>query len=97
VAVVPPVLLLPWLPSLAAHPSLVLLEPGLPGPGLTDAHLAALALFLLHPGGPGMYPLLLTVGVYAYWLLGLEHRRTPYEGAKLLAISAMSKRHTPDR
>jgi GT2 family glycosyltransferase len=74
VAVVAPLLLLPWLPSLVAHPSLLLLEAGLPGPGLTDDRLSAPAIFLLHPGGPGMYPLLLTIGVLLAALAGLLRR-----------------------
>ena len=36
VALVPPVLLLPWLPALVAQPQLLLLEAGLPGPGLSE-------------------------------------------------------------
>jgi GT2 family glycosyltransferase len=74
IAVVPPVLLLPWLPALVAHPSLLLLEAGLPSPALTDDRLSAVAIFLLHPGGPGMYPLLLTVGVLLAALAGLLRR-----------------------
>jgi len=74
VAVVPPLLLLPWLPALFDDPSLLLLEAGLPGPGLTDDHLAPSAIFLLHPGGPGMYPLLLTIGVVLAALAALLRR-----------------------
>ena len=64
----------PWLPTLVDDPSLLLLEAGLPGPGLTDDRLAAPAVFLLHPGGPGMYPLLLTIGVLLAALAGLLRR-----------------------
>jgi hypothetical protein len=74
IAVVPPLLLLPWLPALVADPSLLLLEAGLPGPGLTDDRLSAPAILLLHPGGPGMYPLLLTSGVLLAALAGLLRR-----------------------
>jgi GT2 family glycosyltransferase len=73
-AVVPPLLLMPWLPALVADPSLLLQEAGLPGPGLTDNQLSAPAIFLLHPGGPGMYPVLLTIGVLLAALAGLLRR-----------------------
>ena len=73
-AVVTPLLLLPWLPTLVAHPKLLLLEAGLPGPGLTDDRLPAPAILLLHPGGPGMYPLLLTSGLLLAALAGLLRR-----------------------
>ena len=54
VAVVPPVLLLPWLPALVADPQLLLLEAGLPGPGLTDAGPAtAWRCSCCTPAGPG--------------------------------------------
>jgi GT2 family glycosyltransferase len=92
-AVVPPLLLLPWLPALAADPSLLLLEAGLPGPGLTDNSLSAPAIFLLHPGGPGMYPVLLTIGVVLAALAGLlrrDRRRLVLAGwsAALVALAA---------
>ena len=56
-SLVPPVLLLPWLPALVAEPQLLLLEAGLPGPGLSEPDLDGLDLLLLHPGGPGLPPL----------------------------------------
>jgi GT2 family glycosyltransferase len=74
IAVVPPLLLLPWLPTLVDRPSLLLLEAGLPGPGLTDGHLPAASFLLLHPGGPGMYPLLITTGLLLGALAGLLRR-----------------------
>ncbi|CAM3025106.1 YfhO family protein [Saccharomonospora xinjiangensis] len=48
----PPVLLLPWLPVLAAHPALVL--HGIGGPATEDPTLVE--LFGLDPGGPGGSP-----------------------------------------
>ena len=63
VFVVPLFVLLPWLPALAADPSLLLLEAGLPGPGLAERDLAPWVVLLLHPGGPGMYPLVFSVGI----------------------------------
>jgi GT2 family glycosyltransferase len=60
---VPPVLLLPWLPALVEHPQLLLFEGGFAGPGLVDPALHPLAVFLVHPGGPGMYPVVFSVGL----------------------------------
>lgn len=74
VAVVPPVLLLPWLPAVVADPSLLLLEAGLPGPDLADERLAPASVLLLHPGGPGMSPLVLTAGVLLAGLAALLRR-----------------------
>lgn len=71
IAVVPPVLLMPWLPAVIGDPALLLLEAGFPGPGLTDPHLPPAALFLLQPGGPGMYPMLVTLGLLLGGLAGL--------------------------
>ncbi len=56
----PVVLLLPWSAHLLAHPTLLLLEPGLNGTGITDPDLRPWDVLLLHPGGPGMTPLWLT-------------------------------------
>ncbi|MDQ1585219.1 MAG: hypothetical protein QOH80_584, partial [Actinomycetota bacterium] len=61
--VVAPLVLLPWLPSLAARPGRLLLEAGLARASLTDTSLPPLAVFLLHPGGPGMYPLVVSAGL----------------------------------
>jgi len=63
IVVVPPVLLMPWLPGLVADPQLLLLEGGFAGPGLVDPRLHPAAVFLVHPGGPGMYPLVFTAGL----------------------------------
>jgi hypothetical protein len=57
----PLVLLLPWLPALVADPQLLLLEAGLPGPGLSDPAPDPVTVALLRAGGPGAVPLLLTV------------------------------------
>jgi GT2 family glycosyltransferase len=74
VVLVPPALLLPWLPGLAERPDLLLLEPGLPGPGLSDPRLGGLDLLLLHAGGPGLPPLALGVGLLLAALAGLLRR-----------------------
>ena len=43
VVLVPPLLLLPWLPAVLDQPQLMLLEAGLPGPGLSQPDLDGLA------------------------------------------------------
>jgi GT2 family glycosyltransferase len=59
--VAPVALLLPWLPAFVDDPQLLLLEAGLPGPGLSDAAPDPLSVLLLRAGGPGAAPVLLTV------------------------------------
>jgi GT2 family glycosyltransferase len=56
IAATPPVLLLPWMLQLLAHPSALLLETGVQQPGLASTDLPARALLLLSPGGPGLPP-----------------------------------------
>ena len=63
VALVPPVLLLPWSAGFASTPSALLLEVGLQSPGLTTSDLSARSLLLLSPGGPGLPPLWVTAGI----------------------------------
>ena len=55
------VLLLPWTLELPGHPGLLLLEAGLPGPGLSDPALPPVLILLQSSGGPGALP----------WWLGL--------------------------
>ena len=74
VALVPPVLLVPWLPALVERPELLLIEAGLPGPGLSDRGLGGLDLLLLHAGGPGLPPLLLGAAPVLAALAGLLRR-----------------------
>jgi GT2 family glycosyltransferase len=59
----PLVLLAPWFPAVRHRPATLLLEAGLPGPGLSVPDLDGLDVLLLHPGGPGLPPLPLTVGL----------------------------------
>ena len=68
---VPPALLLPWLPTLVERPGRLLTDGGVAGAGLTDPDLHPVAVFLLHPGGPGMYPVVVTVGLLAAALAAL--------------------------
>lgn len=69
--VLPWVLLLPWVPAVVEDPQLLLLEAGLPGPGLSDANLSPVSVLLLRPGGPGLPPLLLTGPLLLAALAGL--------------------------
>ena len=62
-AVVPPVLLLPWTLDVATRPSLLFLEAGNKVPGLATSALPARSLLLFSPGGPGLPPFWVTVGL----------------------------------
>ena len=59
----PLILLLPWTIYLFTHPVLLLLEPGINSPTITDPGLKPWDVLLLHPGGPGMLPLWVTIGI----------------------------------
>jgi len=85
--VVPVALLLPWLPALVADPQLLLLEAGLPGPALSDADPEPLSLVLLHPGGPGALPWVLTAPLLLLALAALlrPDRRRPVLAGWVLA------------
>lgn len=72
----PLVALMPWTFHLLTHPSLFLLEPGLDVPGIVDPNLRPLDVFLLHPGGPGMNPLVITSGLVFASFLALFRRDT---------------------
>jgi GT2 family glycosyltransferase len=63
VAVVPPVLLLPWTIQVASDPSALLLEVGLQQPGLASRDLPARSVMLLSPGGPGIPLVWVTAGI----------------------------------
>jgi GT2 family glycosyltransferase len=78
VALVPPVLLVPWTWQVAAHPALIFLQAGQQVPGLASAHLSARSLLLLSPGGPGLPPYWVTAGLAlaALAALLLTGRRT---------------------
>jgi GT2 family glycosyltransferase len=60
---VPPALLLPWTLAIVRRPELLLLEAGLPGPGLSDPRLSGLSVLLTDPGGPGPVPALVASGL----------------------------------
>ena len=63
VAIVPPVVLLPWTVQLAAHPADLLLEVGVQQRGLASPGLPARSLLMLSPGGPGLPPVWVTAGL----------------------------------
>jgi GT2 family glycosyltransferase len=63
VLAVPPLLLLPWSFDILTHPARLFLEAGLARPGLATAGLPARSLLLLSPGGPGLPPFWVTVGL----------------------------------
>ena len=71
VLAVPLAVLLPWTVELIRSPRLLLLEAGLPGPGLSDPHLSPVAVLLAHPGGPGTTSVYVTVGLLAGGLAAL--------------------------
>ena len=65
-------LMVPWAIRLLRDPALMWLEPGLVGP--TDAHLNAIDVVLLRPGGPGSSSILFGVG---FVLAGLAALMVP--------------------
>ena len=71
VALVPPVLLLPWAVHAASNPSGLLLEVGLQQPGLAVHDLSARSLVLLSPGGPGLPSIWVTAGLVVAALAAL--------------------------
>ncbi|MGH3188782.1 MAG: glycosyltransferase [Streptosporangiaceae bacterium] len=75
VAVVPGAVLLPWTFHLFASPSAFLLEAGLAGPGMAAAGLRPGSLLLLSPGGPGLPPVWVTVGLVLPAFCALLFRR----------------------
>jgi GT2 family glycosyltransferase len=86
--VVGPVLLLgAWVPELVARPALVFTGPGLSVWGTTQAQPWQIAL--LHPGGPGSYPVLLSVPLVLAGLLGLLRAGRRGMAATVLGILAL--------
>jgi len=63
VVVTPVLVLFPWSLHLLASPSAFLTEAGIQPAGLTTSGLGPAALMLLSPGGPGLPPIWVTVGI----------------------------------
>ena len=79
-AVLAPIaLLLPWSIGLFTHPAEFFLQPGIESTALSDPTVTAVDVLLLHPGGPGMTPLWVTVGILiAGFAALLRTNRAPY-------------------
>ena len=75
VAAVPAVVLIPWTFHLLTQPSAFLLEAGVPRPGLASAGLRPESVLLLSPGGPGLPPAWVTVGLVLPAFCALLARR----------------------
>lgn len=67
----PLVLMLPWTAWLFEHPSAFVQEAGLARPDLVQPALGPLSILALHPGGPGMPPLWVSVGLVLVALVAL--------------------------
>ncbi len=63
--------LMPWSFGLILQPVRFLLEPGLDLSSLTDPNISMFDVILLHPGGPGMTPLVISAGIVLAALLAL--------------------------
>jgi GT2 family glycosyltransferase len=86
--VVAPVLLLgSWVPELVARPALLFTGPGLSVWGSAQAQPWQIAL--LHPGGPGSYPVLLSVPLVLAGLLGLLRAGRRGRAASVLGVVAL--------
>jgi len=75
VAAVPAVVLIPWTFHLLTSPSAFLLEAGVPRTGLASAGLRPESVLLLSPGGPGLPPAWVTVGLVLPAFCALLARR----------------------
>jgi GT2 family glycosyltransferase len=70
----PLIVLAPWSLGLIDEPKRFLLEPGATGAGLADPRLSPIHLLLGNPGGPGTYPVWLTIGLLLGAFAGLLRR-----------------------
>ena len=78
--------LVPWSFSLALNPVQFFFEPGLNSATLTDPDISMVDIFLLHPGGPGMSPIVITIGIVLAAVLALV--RTDRRSVAVLLIIA---------
>ncbi len=63
--------LVPWSFSLILNPVQFFFEPGMNSAALTDPDISMTDIFLLHPGGPGMSPIIITIGIVLAAVLAL--------------------------
>ncbi len=78
--------LIPWSFSLIFNPVQFFFEPGLNSAALTDPDISMIDIFLLHPGGPGMSPIIITIGLVLAAVLALL--RTDRRSVVILLIIA---------
>lgn len=78
--------LVPWSFTLALNPVQFFFEPGMNSVALTDPDISMIDIFLLHPGGPGSSPIVITIGVVLAGVLALL--RTDRRSAAVLIILA---------
>lgn len=71
----PVALLYPWSFSVFTRPQLLLLDTGYHPAYLAASDLHPLAILLLHPGGPGQYPVWMSLGLVLAALAALLRRR----------------------
>ena len=84
--------LTPWSFTLVLNPVRFLLEPGLNSPSLTDPEISMLDIVLLHPGGPGMTPIIFSAGIVLAAVLALlrtDRRRVVILWWVLAGIAAL--------
>ena len=87
IAAVPVLLLGPWVAALVERPALLFTGPGLSVWGVGQAEPWQIAL--LHPGGPGSYPVLLSVPLVLAGLLGLLRAGGRGRAASVLGVVAL--------
>jgi len=63
--------LVPWSISLVLNPVQFFFEPGVNSAALTDPDISMIDIFLLHPGGPGMSPIVISIGLLVAGVLAL--------------------------
>jgi hypothetical protein len=78
--------LVPWSFSLVLNPVKFFFEPGMNSAELTDPNISMLDVFLLHPGGPGSSPIVITIGVVLAAVLALL--RTDRRSVVILVVVA---------
>ena len=78
--------LVPWSFSLVLNPVQFFFEPGMNSAALTDPDISMVDILLLHPGGPGMSPIVITIGIVLAAVLALV--RTDQRSVVVLLIVA---------